>query len=35
MPLKIPNLKIVLTGAKYGYRRDDGVLVIGLTETKD
>ncbi len=26
--LKAPDLKIVLTGTEYGYRRKDGVLVI-------
>jgi len=26
--IRLPNLKIVLTGTEYGYRRDDGVLVI-------
>ena len=30
MPLKPPTLKIVITGTEYGYRRDDGVLVIPL-----
>ncbi len=33
--LRIPNLKIVLTGTKYGYRRDDGVLVIPIGCLKD
>lgn len=27
-PLRLPDLKIVITGGQYGYRRDDGVLVI-------
>ncbi|SCW61930.1 hypothetical protein SAMN02910456_02199 [Ruminococcaceae bacterium YRB3002] len=30
VPLRIPDLKIVLTGTEYGYRREDGVLVIPL-----
>lgn len=30
VPLRIPDLKIVLTGTEYGFRRDDGVLVIPL-----
>ena len=29
-PIRLPNLKIVITGTKYGYRRDDGVLVIPI-----
>jgi predicted AAA+ superfamily ATPase len=28
--LRMPDLKIVITGAKYGYRRPDGVYVIPL-----
>jgi predicted AAA+ superfamily ATPase len=28
VPLRVPDLKIVLTGTEYGYRRDDGVFVI-------
>ena len=27
-PLRLPDLKIVLTGTPYGYKRDDGVYVI-------
>lgn len=30
MPLELPSLKIVITGTEYGYRRDDGVLVIPI-----
>ena len=30
VPLRVPDLKIVLTGTEYGYRRDDGVFVIPL-----
>ena len=34
-PLRIPDLKIVITGTKYGYRREDGVLVIPIGCLKD
>lgn len=34
-PLRLPDLKIVITGTKYGYRRDDGVLVIPIGCLKD
>lgn len=30
VPLRLPDLKIVITGTEYGYRRDDGVLVIPI-----
>lgn len=33
--LKEPDLKIVITGTKYGYKRDDGVFVIPLGCLKD
>lgn len=29
-PLRLPDLKIVVTGSKYGYKRPDGVLVIPI-----
>lgn len=29
-PMHLPNLKIVITATKYGYRRDDGVFVIPI-----
>ena len=29
-PLRLPDLKIVVTGTKFGYRRNDGVLVIPI-----
>ena len=32
---KRPDLKIVITGSKYGYKRDDGVLVIPIGCLKD
>jgi len=28
--LRMPDLKMVITGGEYGYRRDDGVLVIPI-----
>ena len=35
MPLRLPDLKIVITGVKYGYKRDDGILVIPIGCLKD
>ena len=29
-PLRAPDLKLVVTGTKYGYRREDGVLVVPI-----
>ena len=29
-PLRLPDLKIVLTGTQYGYKREDGVFVIPI-----
>ena len=29
-PLRVPDLKLIITGTKYGYRRDDGVFVVPL-----
>ncbi|MCF0116887.1 MAG: ATP-binding protein [Bacilli bacterium] len=34
-PLRIPDLKIVLTGTQYGHRREDGVFVIPIGCLKD
>lgn len=34
-PLRMPDLKMIITGTKYGYRRDDGVLVIPIGCLKD
>ncbi|HBN12515.1 MAG TPA: AAA family ATPase [Clostridiales bacterium] len=34
-PIRLPNLKIIITGTKYGYKRDDGVLVIPIGCLKD
>ena len=28
--LRLPDLKIVITGTKYGYKREDGVFVIPI-----
>lgn len=28
--MRLPDLKIVITGTKYGYKRDDGVLVVPI-----
>lgn len=33
--LKLPDLKIVITGTEYGYKREDGVYVIPLGCLKD
>lgn len=30
VPMRPPDLKLVITGAKYGYRREDGVFVIPI-----
>ena len=35
MSLRLPDLKIVITGTEYGYRREDGVLVIPIGCLKD
>lgn len=34
-PLRLPDLKIIITAAKYGYRRDDNVFVIPIGCLKD
>lgn len=34
-PIRLPNLKIVITGSEYGYRRKDGVFVIPIGCLKD
>ena len=34
-PRRIPDLKLIITGTKYGYRRDDGVFVIPVGCLKD
>ena len=33
--LRLPDLKIVITGTQYGYKREDGVYVIPLGCLKD
>ena len=35
VPIRLPDLKIVLTATEYGYRRDDGVLVIPIGCLRD
>ena len=35
VPLRLPDLKIVITATQYGYRREDGVLVIPIGCLKD
>ncbi len=34
-PLRLPDLKIVITGTEYGYKREDGVLVVPIGCLKD
>lgn len=34
-PLRLPDLKIVITGTKYGYKREDGVFVIPIGCLRD
>ncbi len=35
VPLRLPDLKIVITGTQYGYKREDGVYVVPLGCLKD
>lgn len=35
VPLRLPDLKIIITGTEYGYRRQDGVFVIPIGCLKD
>jgi hypothetical protein len=35
VPLRLPDLKIVITGVKYGYIRPDGVYVVPIGCLKD
>jgi hypothetical protein len=35
MPIREPDLKIVITGTEYGYRKDDGVFVIPIATMRD
>ena len=34
-PLRMPDLKLVITGTEYGYRREDGVLVVPIGCLRD
>ena len=34
-PIRVPDLKLVVTGTEYGYRREDGVFVIPIGCLKD
>lgn len=34
-PIRLPNIKIIISGVKYGYRREDGVFVIPIGCLKD
>lgn len=33
--MRLPDLKIIITATGYGYKRDDGVLVIPIGCLKD
>jgi hypothetical protein len=35
VPLRLPDLKMVITGTEYGYKRDDGVYVVPIGCLKD
>lgn len=35
VPLRLQDLKIVIIGTQYGYKREDGVLVIPIGSLKD
>ena len=35
VPLRLPDLKIVINGTQYGYKREDGVIVIPIGCLKD
>lgn len=35
VPIRLPDLKIVIIGTRYGMKRDDGVYVIPLACLKD
>ncbi len=35
VPLRLPDLKMVITATEYGYKRDDGVLVVPIGCLKD
>ena len=35
VPIRLPDLKIIITGTEFGYRREDGVLVVPIGCLKD
>ena len=35
VPLRLPDLKLVITATEYGYKRDDGVYVIPIGCLRD
>ena len=35
VPLRLPDLKIIVTGTEFGYKRDDGVFVIPIACLRD
>ena len=35
IPIRLPDLKVVITGTEYGYKREDGVFVIPIGCIKD
>ncbi len=35
VPIPLPTLKIIITGTQYGYKREDGVLVVPIGCLKD
>ena len=35
VPIRMPDLKLIITGTQYGYRREDGVVVIPIGCLKD
>ena len=34
-PIALPTVKMVITGTQYGYKREDGVLVVPIGCLKD
>ena len=34
-PMRLPDLKLIITGTQYGYKRDDGVYVVPIGCLKD
>ena len=35
VPIRMPDVKLIITGTQYGYRREDGVVVIPIGCLKD